>query len=139
MHAARLILYHKQATSARTRFLRFRYGGVCGPDGLPADVELQSDSPTRAAIVTHPAMLLRAAEVQLSLPRGELEPDAGFHCRIVSGGNASDVFLAHFTAIDPPFDAAAAVGAAFIDLTQARGLPTAELSILRLAYEHVLG
>jgi len=139
VHAARVILYHKQATSARTRFLRFRHGGVCCPDGLPADAELHLDAPALTAIVTHPAMRLRTAEAQLKLPRGDLESDAGFHCQMVSHGAVSDVFLAHFTAIDPPFEAAAAIGAAFIDLTQARGLPTAELSFLRLAYEHVLG
>ena len=58
---------------------------------------------------------------------------------VSAGADGGDVYLAHFTSIDPPFEAAEAAGAAFIDLTQARGLPAAELALLRLAYEHVLG
>jgi hypothetical protein len=135
-----LILYHKQSTSARTRFLRFAHGGVCGPEALPADSTVDDPSGGIAAtLLTHPGMLLRAAETSLNLVRGSLASDAGFHCRVSSGADSGDVYLAHFTSIDPPFDSAEAAGAAFIDLTQARGLAPAELALLRLAYEHVLG
>jgi len=135
-----LILYHKQSTSARTRFLRFRHGGVCGPEALPADATVDDPGGGNAAtLLTHPGMLLRATETALDLARGSLASDAGFHCRVFAGADSGDVYLAHFTSIDPPFEAADAAGAAFIDLTQARGLPPAELALLRLAYEHVLG
>jgi hypothetical protein len=135
-----LILYHKQSTSARTRFLRFRHGGVCGPEPLPADATVDDPGGGNAAtLLTHPGMLLRATETALDLARGSLASDAGFHCRVFAGADSGDVYLAHFTSIDPPFEAADAAGAAFIDLTQARGLPPAELALLRLAYEHVLG
>ena len=90
-------------------------------------------------MLTHPGMLLRATEKTLDLTRGSLASDAGFHCRVFAGADSGDVYLAHFTSIDPPFEAADAAGAAFIDLTQARGLPAAELALLRLSYEHVLG
>jgi len=138
MPPAHLILYHKHPTSARTRFLRLAHGGVCGLEALPADAAID-DSGGAQTVVSHPAMLLRAAERQLGLCAGSLEGDAGFHCRIDAGGTASDVYLARFTAIDPPFEAADAVGAGFIDLTQARGLAAVELQLLRRAYEHVLG
>ncbi len=134
-----LILYHKQSTSARTRFLRFGHGGVCGPEALPADASVDAPSARDATLLTHPGMLLRATETTLALPRGSLESDAGFHCRVLAGAVSGDVYLAHFTSVDPPFDAADGAGAAFIDLTQARGLPPTELALLRLAYEHVLG
>ena len=49
------------------------------------------------------------------------------------------MLLARFTAIDPPFSAAEQLGGAFIDLTQARGLPPLELDLLRRAYEVILG
>jgi len=137
VHATRLILYHKHPTSARTRFLRLAHGGVCGLEALPSDAAIADDAGAR--VVGHPAMLLRAAERLLGLDSGRLEGDAGFHCRITAGGGTSDVFLAHFTDIDPPFNAADAIGAGFIDLTQARGLPPVELQLLRRAYEHVLG
>lgn len=135
-----LILYHKQSTSARTRFLRFAHGGVCGPEALPVDAAVADPADGSAdRVLTHPGMLLRATETTLKLARGSLASDAGFHCRVSSGADGSDVYLAHFTSIDPPFEAADAAGAAFIDLTQARGLPPTELALLRLAYEHVLG
>ena len=136
-----LILYHKQSTSARTRFLRFRHGGVCGPEALPADATVgdPGGGGNAATLQTHPGMLLRATEKTLDLARGSLVSDAGFHCRVFASADSGDVFLAHFISIDPPFEAADAAGAAFIDLTQARGLPPAELALLRLAYEHVLG
>ncbi len=100
-----LILYHKQSTSARTRFLRFRHGGVCGPEVLPADATVDDPGGGNAAtLLTHPGMLLRATETALDLARGSLASDAGFHCRVFAGADSGDVYLAHFTSIDPPFE-----------------------------------
>ncbi len=140
-----LILYHKQHTSARLRFLRHAHGGICAAGPMPADTRIETIPAATAqvgagaSLSTHPGMLLRAAEAALGLPRGCIEADGSFRCRAVVDGNGADVHLAHFCDIDPPFGAAAAAGAEFIDLTAARGLPRAELELLRLAYEHVLG
>jgi hypothetical protein len=83
---------------------------------------------------------LREAEQSLALPRGTLEPDTGLACQLATdGGFCADVVLGRFTTIDPPFGEAEAVGAGFIDLTEAKALPAAELSLLRLVYEHLLG
>lgn len=140
MNGAYLILYHKQSTSARTRFLRLAHGGICGPEALPDTASLDSpEGDDTNTLATHPGMLLRETEDRLGLRRGSLESDIGFRCRVFVQRAASDVYLAHFTSIDPPIESADAAGAAFIDLTQARGLPSVELSLLRLAYEHVLG
>jgi hypothetical protein len=49
------------------------------------------------------------------------------------------ILLGAFTAIDPPFAAAAGRGGRFVTLAEARGLPRVELEIMRRAYEHVLG
>ncbi len=143
----RLVLYHKQQTSARVRFLRQAAGNVCAPTGVPEGARARVGSCARtrsgesgAALLTHPAMLLREAERSLALPRGALEPDTGLACQLAADdGFCADVVLGRFTTIDPPFSKAEAVGAGFIDLTQARGLPAAELSLLRLVYEHLLG
>ncbi|MGD2020717.1 MAG: hypothetical protein PVJ47_06665 [Thiohalocapsa sp.] len=140
-----LILYHKQRSSARLRFLRHAHGGVCTPGPLPADAVVQRhpcDAETSAdggRLQLHPGMLLRATEANLGLPRGCLEPDAGFRGHVCSADGCAAVRLASFTNLDPPMAAAASVGATFLDLTAARGLPAAELALLRLAYEHVLG
>lgn len=140
MNNSYLILYHKQSTSARTRFLQHGHGGICGIDALPKSASLDpAHGDKNSTLTTHPGMLLRNAESRLKLTRGSLESDLGFRCRVFAEGVAVDVHLAHFVSIDPPFKAAHNVGAAFIDLTQARGLSSTELALLRLAYEHVLG
>ena len=130
-----LILYHKHPTSARTRFLRFAHGGVCNSGPLPADAELVPP-PT---LHTHPAMLLRTAAAELGMPADALVPDTGFRCGVRMGAQDEEVHLAQFTGVDPPFAEADAQGATFIDLVQARRQPSAELLLLRRAYEHVLG
>lgn len=139
MNDPRLIMYHKQATSARTRFLKLDYGGVCGFGALPEEAALAERTVEDGKLVSHPAFLIRDAERRLGLPGGSLEAEGGYRCKVSSPEGATEVFLARFTAIDPPFEEAEAQGAAFIDLTQARGLPQVELALLRLAYEKILG
>jgi hypothetical protein len=139
MFAPRLIMYHKQSTSARTRFLKLAYGGVCGFAALPPEAMIDEAPGASAKVVTHPAAVLRDAEVHLGLPSGSLEAEQGFRCAIAVGARRTEVFLARFTSMDPPFETASAHGSTFIDLTQARGLPPIELELLRRAYERILG
>jgi hypothetical protein len=141
----RFILYHKHKDSARTRFLRFGHGGVCGPKPLssaarPEAARASEDQGTAdgGAVLAHPAMSLRATEHLLALPRGSLEIDTGFRFRLAADGEPVEVRLARFTGIDPPFGAAEACGGCFVTLLQARDLPGPELHLLRLAYDHVL-
>ena len=49
MNEPRLILYHKQSTSARTRFLRLSYGGICAFEPLPEPLELVPPGRARGA------------------------------------------------------------------------------------------
>jgi hypothetical protein len=136
---ARLIMYHKQSTSARTRFLRLAYGGVCGFSPLPAHARIGENTRGSARVVTHPATVIRRAERQLGLPTGSLEIEPGFRCAVAAEDESTEVFLARFTGIDPPFASARAHGGSFIDLTQARDLPPIELDLLRRSYETILG
>ncbi|WP_296806755.1 hypothetical protein [Thiocapsa sp.] len=137
--APRLIMYHKQSTSARTRFLRLPYGGVCGFAALPDESVVEESGATSPKVVTHPARVLRDAEVRLGLPSGSFEMEPGFRCEVVAGDERTQVFLARFTSIDPPFETAQAHGSSFIDLTQARTLAPVELDLLRRSYERILG
>ncbi|MFB1486691.1 MULTISPECIES: hypothetical protein [unclassified Thiocapsa] len=137
--APRLIMYHKQSTSARTRFLRLPYGGVCGFAALPEEAAIDEGSGGLPKVVTHPALVLRDAEIRLGLPSGSLEMESGFRCEIAAGEERTEVFLARFTSLDPPFETAQAHGSSFIDLTQARNLPPVELDLLRRSYEKILG
>ncbi|WP_127477666.1 hypothetical protein [Sulfurivermis fontis] len=140
--AARLIVYHKQATSARLRFLRLADHTVCGFGALPAlaaVVEPEEKARFEPAVVPHPAPLAGRMEQLLGLPDGSVELDGGFVVRVDVPDGPLTVYLARLTSIDPPFAAAAAHGATFIDLTQARDLPRVELELLRRAYQHVMG
>jgi len=133
--APRLILFHKQKTSARTRFLLFADTVLAfGP--LPASATLCAET---GSVRPHPAAHLRAAEERLSLPAGSLEPVADFHADVVTPDGTVPVLLAGFTSIDPPFAAAEASGARFAPITEARRLPPVELELLRRAYEILIG
>lgn len=110
----RVICFHKQKTSARTRF--FCHGAsVLSAGPLPA------------------------LEARLQLGAGSLCADPEFNEMIDSADGPQWVLLAEFVSIDPPMAAAATVGARFIALTEARNLPAVELELLRKAYEHILG
>lgn len=143
MKNTRLVMYHKQSTSARTRFLGLSYGGVCAFDGLPALARIVDDQAADEGAVSattpHPALLIGEAERQLGLDPGGLEPDAGFRVLVDVPDGPLEVFLAHFTATDPPFEIAERNGARFLDITQARGMAPTELEVLRRAYEWILG
>ncbi len=135
----RVILFHKQSTSARTRFLRFdESSSICAFEPLPPSAILR-DPGAADDTPLHPGAAVSAAERQLGLDRGGLEAEAEFTAVAEVGGEPIPVFLVRFTATDPPFELAERYHGTFIDLTQARGLPEVELALLRRAYEVVLG
>ena len=136
----RLIMFHKQKTSARTRFLCLGNGSVCGFEPLPRLAELlDAEFGDDAKVVLHPGALVHGAETRLGLPAGSLEAMGDFHARVDVAGGPLSIYLAGFTTEDPPFAAADAQGGRFIELPEARQLPPSELQLLRLAYEYLLG
>lgn len=137
MRLPRLVLLHKQGTSGRLRFLCLS-SGVIAFNPLPALAALRDEdySPT---LQFHPTAVIREAEVHLGLPEGAIEAVADFHAWVDTPSGDVPVLLAAFAGIDPPFAAAARVGARFIAITEARGLSEVERNLLRRAYEHVLG
>lgn len=140
--AVRLIVYHKQSTSARLRFLRFAGPTVCVFGALPrlaAVVDEEDMKRFDPAVVPHPAPLVGRMEKQLALPAGSVELDGDFMARVDVPDGPLTIYLAHFTTIDPPFASAQAQGGEFIDLTQGRDLPPPELELLRRVYSHVMG
>jgi hypothetical protein len=131
----RLILFHKQKTSARTRFLLFADTVLAfGP--LPVSASVATGT---GAVRPHPAAYLRAAEQRLALPAGSLEAVGDFSVDVDTATGPVPVLLAGFTSIDPPFAAAEAIGARFAPITEARRLPDVELELLRQAYEVLIG
>jgi len=138
---ARLILYHKQSTSARTRFLRLDYGGICAFDPLPAlssYIDVDDDFEENDNVMLHPAQLISNAELRMGLDSGGLSADGDFHARVDTPNGIVHVYLARFTTIDPPFETAEHIGGKFIALTEARGRPPAEMELLRQAYAVVM-
>lgn len=141
MQQTRLIMYHKQDTSARLRFLKLAYGGVCGFAPLPTLAQLIDGCPSDTAgrLALHPAPLLMQARQILGLGVDDLEAVAEFREMVDVPDGPVQVFLARFTTIDPPFNHAHSQGAQFIELPQARDLPQVELELLRAVYTLVIG
>lgn len=135
--ACRLILFHKQRTSARTRFLMFP-GSALAFEPLPAGARALAAT-EEPEVRLHPAAHLRAAEDRLQMPAGSLEAVSDFHAEVETPGGMVTVLLAAFNSVDPPFAVAEAQGARFAAITEARGLPAVELDLLRRAYEVLIG
>lgn len=131
-------MYHVQSTSARLRFLKLAGGNICGFDPLPKLSSLLDEEP-QGKLAQHPAAFAKEAAARLGLTSDDLEIEGEYRAWVDVPNGAIQVFLARFTSIDPPFEAAAAHGAEFVELPQARNLPPTELLLLRKAYELVIG
>lgn len=133
----RVILYHKQATSARTRFMKFSYDSVFAFSPVPELAQLCDQKYSN--MVIHPAAIMKEVEEKIGFPDASLKVESEYQHTIDVPGKGIQVLLAEITTTDPPFDTAENNNASFIDLTQARGLPQVELELLRSAYELILG
>ncbi|WP_083250626.1 hypothetical protein [Acidihalobacter aeolianus] len=133
----RLVVCHKQSTSARLRFLRLPWGATLFsplPEG--ATLSEAEDAPLRA----HPAACAQAAASWLDLPAASLCTETDF-CRLVQlpDGGTLEMLLLRVTEVDPPFAAAERREARFVDLLDARDLRPIELDLLRESYAYLLG
>jgi hypothetical protein len=122
MERMALIVYHKQATSARTRFLR-------GTDGCLFYGELVEGA------AAHPAGLMQelARRLRVGMSDMALEPD--FRAPQAAHGS---VWLAQVKTVDPPM-VEHLKDHRFVSLLDARDLPESELELLGAAYQAVLG
>jgi hypothetical protein len=140
MNDLRFILYHKQSTSGRTRFFRFAHGGVCGFEKLPTLVQvLDPEERPPSSIIPHPASLLTRIQQQLELQASDLRIDSDYREQVDAPNGIINIYLAYFTAIDPPFATAEKHGGRFVELAQSRDLSRPELELLRRAYQLILG
>jgi hypothetical protein len=126
----RLILFHKQAISARLRFLRFTHS-LYAFEPLPTSAELTKNS---TILVHHPTFYLPFAESYLKLPQGSLRYEPHFRATVYTPTGNIAVYLAEFVTLDPPFAAAAVVGGKFMAITEAKSCSLLELELLRRAY-----
>ena len=130
----RLLCFHKQGTSARTRFVRWPHG-MLAFEPLPAGATLQMSALARR----HPADLLRDAAQRLGLPNDALAAMTEFEATLATPQGDIPVLLVQFATLDPPFAAIEAQGGKFIAITEARNCAPVELELLRKAYEILIG
>lgn len=136
----RLILCHKQSTSARTLFLRHAAGNLCGPEPLPTLASwLEAAAQGAEDEHFHPAGVVRVLGEQLGIEHGELQPEAEFYEQVDTPDGPLHIFLGRFTSIDPPRQQMEQRGARFYAITELRGCHPAEMGLLRRAYEVMLG
>ncbi len=134
----RVIMYHKQSTSARTLFLKLN-NTVCAFDGLPTLSQLlEPEEVPSSTVELHPAMVIREAEQRLGMPTGCLEVEGEFRHYVDTPDFPIMILLARFTMIDPPRALVEPHNGKFIALTEARGLSRPELELLRIAYSIIM-
>jgi hypothetical protein len=130
-----VLCFHKHKASARTRFLCYGNTVLSGA-GLPEGGQLRAAT---ATMRPHPAQHLKSVEEKLGIAGGSLRYEPEFSVEVDTANGPVAILLAEFTDFEPPIKAASAVGARFIALTEARGLPAVELDLLRKAYELLIG
>jgi len=134
---ARLVLCHKQATSARVRFFSLN-DSILAFDPIDGEVHLHDDS-YAPEVTVHPSAVIRQAQSRLGLGEGSVVAEPGFRAWLATDDGDVPVLLAVFETTDPPFDAAERIGARFIAMTDARRLGPVDQQLLRRVYEHLLG
>ena len=137
----RLVIFHKQATSARLRFLRFGHG-LFAFGAVDDEVELlegEGAASLASTVEWHPATLQRMAEGYLGLEAGSLCMEPEFYGLVPTSRGVLRLRALALTTIDPPFEAAERIGGRFISITEARGMSALEREALRRVYEHVIG
>jgi hypothetical protein len=138
--AWRYVVFHKQKTSARTRFL-IQGRDVVFPVGLDDGQSLTDAEDPEAVegrVLPHPAAGLKDLAAQLDLPPSAFRVDAAHLGRVVEE-DLAPVWLVEVTTIDPPLENALRMGGRFISIMEARQSPAVQRELLRRAYERVLG
>lgn len=134
------VVFHKQKTSARTRFL-IQGRDVVFPAGLAEDHSLtDGDDPDAPSVklLPHPAAGIASLASLLDLPPSAFRVEAAHLGRVVEDEQAP-VWLVEVTTIDPPLENALRMGGRFISIMEARQSPAVQRELLRRAYERILG
>lgn len=137
MLAPRLLCFHKQGTSARTRFVRWPHG-MLAFEPLPVGAVLQAEK-SALTVRRHPADVLTDAATRLGMPVDSLRAETEFEAVVATPKGDVPVILVQFVTLDPPFATVEAHGGKFIAITEARACAPVELQFLRQAYEILIG
>lgn len=131
----RLLCFHKQGTSARTRFVRWPHGMLAF---APLPAEAMPAEPSALMIRPH-ATVLREAASRLGVANADLRVETDFVAAFAAASGTIDIYLLQFATLDPPFEAVAAQGGKFVAITETRDCDPRELQLLRQAYEIIIG
>jgi len=136
---ARLILVHKQSTSARTRFLRVG-NNVVLPRALPGQSVLVEDGQNveDSDVVCHPTVVMNTILQTLGLDCDDVVLETEFKGSVKTPDGLVPVYLARFTSIDPPQAQAEKIGGHFIAITEARDLAPIQLDMVRQVYTYIM-
>lgn len=115
----RLILAHRQATSARVRFLRFAHG-PCAFNPLPEHAVVEETRANGLPVAYHPRGWLRTAARRLGLDDQAPGVAPDFPTVVRTPDGPVTVQMATLNTVDPPF-------------------AQAELRLLRRAYAALMG
>lgn len=140
MTDSRVIIFHKHPVSAKVRFLKQAYGGICGFEPLPALATVRDDDAHEndENVINHPAMIARQAEKLLQLEDGVLDVAGEYLQRVDVPHGLINVYLLGFTGHDTPDEDLARQDATFQLITGMRNLPPAEMELLRRAYVAIM-
>ena len=137
MDNKRLIIYHKQAASARILFFALN-GSICHCDGLSPESKIVDNSIEEDRVIDYPETLIPTIKKRLELSSNILEIEKPFIAISKSEDLALDIYLARFTTIDPPREQLKHLGGKFITIVDARTFPAVELKLLGLAYSFLM-
>lgn len=142
VNSARLILCHVHRSSSRTLFLRHASGSIITPEPLPLLSTLLEEGeadPKETTVFLHPTALILDYCAKLGHPPDFLHVEGEFHERVDTPDQTLSVYLARFTSIDPPKAFYDERGSRFCAITELRGGHPAEMALLRLAYQALMG
>ena len=140
MTDSRVIIFHKHPVSAKVRFLKLAYGGICGFEYLHELASVLGDYVLEKEdnVVGHPTMIARQAEKVLGLDDGALDIASEYLQRVDVPNGVINVHLLGILGHDTPDEKLAEHGASLHLITEMRTLPSAEMELLRRAYMAIM-
>ena len=136
----RTIIFHKHPVSAKVRFLKQQYGGICGFNPLP-DLAVVLDDETldkEENIVSHPSHITRNAEEKLQLSEGSLKIESEYFQKVDIPKGMVNVYLVGIVGHDTPDAILAEQGMSLNLITEMRDLSPTEMELLRRAYVAIM-
>ncbi|MDD2767991.1 MAG: hypothetical protein PHT19_04620 [Methylococcus sp.] len=136
----RFLLYHLHPVSSRLLFLRHASGSVLSPRPLPfLSSPIEDEDEGQVLPPVQQLKLGMQIHAGLGLEPGTLLVEREFLRRAEIPRAVVNIHLARFLALDPPHHEIRLQGGEFRPLTELHGGHPVEMTMLRWAYEFLLG